>query len=367
MKVRYSYLKQQFSNCNDLWRNLKRFVKTGDFTLGKELSKFEKKFSKLIGTKYAVGVNSGTDAIKLSLKVIGIKSGDEVITAANTFVATVGAICELGAKPIFVDCDNSFCMDTSQVERKITKKTKAIVPVHFTGYMTNMIELNKIAKKYKIPIIEDACQSILASIQNKNSGTWSDFGAFSLHPLKNINVWSDGGMIVTSNKRYYERLKLLRNHGLVDRDNVKIIGYNSRLDTIQAVVGNWLIPSARKIANQRIKNAKFYDEGFREIKGITIPPRLKKYKIVYHLYIVFAQKRDELLKYCLKKGIEAKIHYPVPMYRQPAMKFLNHKKGDFPVTDRHAKSIISFPCDQHLTKKQMNYIIKQVDNFYSKK
>ena len=367
MKVRYSYLKQQFSNCNDLWRNLKRFVKTGDFTLGKELSKFEKKFSKLIGTKYAVGVNSGTDAIKLSLKVIGIKSGDEVITAANTFVATVGAICELGAKPIFVDCDNSFCMDTSQLERKITKKTKAIVPVHFTGYMTNMIELNKIAKKYKIPIIEDACQSILASIQNKNSGTWSDFGAFSLHPLKNINVWSDGGMIVTSNKRYYERLKLLRNHGLVDRDNVKIIGYNSRLDTIQAVVGNWLIPSARKIANQRIKNAKFYDEGFREIKGITIPPRLKKYKIVYHLYIVFAQKRDELLKYCLKKGIEAKIHYPVPMYRQPAMKFLNHKKGDFPVTDRHAKSIISFPCDQHLTKKQMNYIIKQVDNFYSKK
>ena len=258
-------------------------------------------------------------------------------------------------------------MDTSQVERKITKKTKAIVPVHFTGYMTNMIELNKIAKKYKIPIIEDACQSILASIQNKNSGTWSDFGAFSLHPLKNINVWSDGGMIVTSNKRYYERLKLLRNHGLVDRDNVKIIGYNSRLDTIQAVVGNWLIPSARKIANQRIKNAKFYDEGFREIKGITIPPRLKKYKIVYHLYIVFAQKRDELLKYCLKKGIEAKIHYPVPMYRQPAMKFLNHKKGDFPVTDRHAKSIISFPCDQHLTKKQMNYIVKCVSDFYSQK
>ena len=367
MKVRYSYLKQQFSNCNDLWRNLKRFVKTGDFTLGKELSKFEKKFSKLIGTKYAVGVNSGTDAIKLSLKVIGIKSGDEVITAANTFVATVGAICELGAKPIFVDCDNSFCMDTSQVERKITKKTKAIVPVHFTGYMTNMIELNKIAKKYKIPIIEDACQSILASIQNKNSGTWSDFGAFSLHPLKNINVWSDGGMIVTSNKRYYERLKLLRNHGLVDRDNVKIIGYNSRLDTIQAVVGNWLIPSARKIANQRIKNAKFYDEGFREIKGITIPPRLKKYKIVYHLYIVFAQKRDELLKYCLKKGIEAKIHYPIPMYRQPAMKFLKHKKGDFPVSDRHAKSIISFPCDQHLSKKQMNHVIKCVTEFYSKK
>ena len=367
MKVRYSYLSQQFSNCEDLWKDLKKFVKTGDFTLGKELLKFEKKFAKLIGTKYAVGVNSGTDAIKLSLKTIGIKPGDEVITAANKFVATVGAICELGAKPIFVDCDDSFCIDTSLVEKKITKKTKAIVPVHFTGYMTNMIELNKISKKYKLPIVEDACQSILASINNKNSGTWSNFGAFSLHPLKNINVWSDGGIIVTNSKKYYEHLKLLRNHGLIDRDNVKITGYNSRLDTIQAVVGNWLIPSAKKIADQRIKNANFYDEGLKEIKDISIPPRLKNYKIVYHLYIVFAKKRDELLKYCLKKGIEAKIHYPIPMYRQTAMKFLKHKVGDFPVSDRHAKSIISFPCDQHLSKSQQKYIISTVKNFYKKK
>ena len=141
MKVRYSYLRQQFSNCNDLWNDLKKFVKSGDFTLGKELDKFEKKFAKLIGTKYAVGVNSGTDAIKLSLKVIGIKPGDEIITAANTFVATVGAIRELGAIPIFVDCDDTFCMNVDLVEKKITKKTKAIVPVHFTGYMTNMIIL----------------------------------------------------------------------------------------------------------------------------------------------------------------------------------------------------------------------------------
>ena len=367
MKVRYSYLSQQFSNCSDLWLNLKKFVKTGDFTLGKELTKFEKKFAKLIGTKYAVGVNSGTDAIKLSLKVLGIKPGDEVITAANTFVATVGAICELGAKPVFVDCDDTFCMDTNLVEKKISKKTKAIVPVHFTGYMTNMIKLNKIAKKYNIPVVEDACQSILASINSKNSGTWSNFGAFSLHPLKNINVLSDGGIIVTSNKKFYDHLKLLRNHGLIDRDHVKIPGYNSRLDTLQAVVGNWLIPSAKKIANQRIKNAKYFDSKFKDIEEITIPPRLKNYKIVYHLYILFAKNRDGLLEYCIKKGIEAKVHYPIPMYRQPAMKYLRHKKGDFPVSDRHAKSIISFPCDQHLSKKEMNYIIKSVKEFYNKK
>ena len=260
MKVRYSYLRQQFSNCDNLWKKLKKFVYTGDFTLGKELKIFEKNFAKLIGTKFAVGVNSGTDAIKLALRTLNVKSGDEVITAANTFVATIGAITEIGAKPVFVDCDNTFCMDVSMIEKKITKKTKAIVPVHFTGYMTDMIKLNKIAKKYNIPIVEDACQSILAAINKKNSGTWSDFGAFSLHPLKNINVWSDGGVIVTSNKKYYDHLKLLRNHGLIDRDNVKITGYNSRLDTFQSVVGNWLIPSAKKIANKRIKNANYYDK-----------------------------------------------------------------------------------------------------------
>jgi len=365
MKVRYSYLSQQFGNCPDLWKNLKDFVKTGDFTLGKPLKKFEQKFARLIGTKYAVGVNSGTDAIKLSLKCIGVKHGDEIITAANTFVATVGAICELGAKPVFVDCDDSFCMNVNLIEKKINRKTKAIVPVHFTGYMTDMPKLKKIAQKYKLPIVEDACQSILASINKKNSGTWSDFGAFSLHPLKNINVWSDGGIIVTNSKKYYEHLKLLRNHGLVDRDNVKICGYNSRLDTLQAVVGNWLIPDAKKIANKRIKNAKFYDENFSKIKEISIPPRLKNFKIVYHLYIVFAEKRNELLKYCLKKGIEAKIHYPIPMYRQKALKFLKHKKGDFPVSDRHAKSIISFPCDQHLSDKEMQYIVDCVKKFYS--
>ena len=366
MKVRYSYLRQQFSNCNNLWLDLKKFVSTGDFTLGKPLLKFEKKFANLIGTKYAVGVNSGTDAIKLSLKCLNIKPGDEVITAANTFVATVGAITELGARPVFIDCDNTFCMDINLIERKISKKTKAIVAVHFTGYMTNMVGLKKF-QKYKIPIVEDACQSILASINNKNAGTWSDFGAFSLHPLKNINVWSDGGVIVTSNKTYYEKLKLLRNHGLIDRDTVKICGYNSRLDTFQAVVGNWLIPKAKQIAKKRIQNAKLLDLGLGKIKQISIPPRIKNYKIVYHLYIVFAEQRNELLKYCLKKGIEAKIHYPKPIYLQEAVKFLSHKKGDFPITDLHAKKIISFPCDQHLSISQIKYIIKTVSNFYRKK
>jgi dTDP-3-amino-2,3,6-trideoxy-4-keto-D-glucose/dTDP-3-amino-3,4,6-trideoxy-alpha-D-glucose/dTDP-2,6-dideoxy-D-kanosamine transaminase len=364
MKVRYSYLSQQFSNTGNLWPKLKKFVKTEDFTLGKPLLEFEKKFAKLNDSKFAVGVNSGTDAIKLSLKALGVGYNDEVITAANTFVATVGAIVEIGAKPIFVDCDDTFCMNVDLVEKKITKKTKAFLPVHYTGYMTNMPKLKKLSKKYKIPIVEDACQSILASINKKKSGFWGDFAAFSLHPLKNLNVWSDGGVITTNSKKNYELLKLLRNHGLKNRDEVTIPGYNSRLDTFQAVIGNWIIPKAKSIANQRIKNAKYLDKNLSTIYEITIPPRIKNYRMVFHLYIVFAKKRDLLLKYCLKKGIETKVHYPIPIYKQKAYQYLKNKDKDFPITNNHLKKIITFPCDQHKSKKELDYIIKTIKQFY---
>jgi len=364
MKVRYSYLAQQFGNCDDLWSDLKEFVKTGDFTLGEPLVKFEHQFAKLMGTKFAIGVNSGTDAIKLSLKAHGVGQGDEVITTANTFVATVGAICELGAIPVFVDCDDTFCMNVELLEGAITSKTKAIVPVHFTGYMTDMRRLLPIAKKYNLAVIEDACQSILGAIDGKNAGTWGNAGAFSLHPLKNLNVWSDGGVIVTDDPGLAEKLMLLRNHGLVDRDTVAIMGCNSRLDTIQAVVGNWLIPQTEDIANKRIANAARFDSGFSSVPQIKIPPRPKDYKIVYHLYIVFAEMRDELLRHCLEKGIEAKVHYPVPIYRQPALKHLGYMEGDFPITDGHTQKIITFPCDQHLEDRQIDYIINVVSDFY---
>jgi len=364
MKVRYSYLSQQFADCEDLWQQLRDFVSTGDFTLGKPLKEFEENFAKLIGTKFAIGVNSGTDAIKLSLKALGICAGDEVITAANTFVATVGAIFEIGAVPVFVDCDDTFCMNVDLVEDKLTEKTKALLPVHFTGYMTDMRKLSKISEKYGIPIVEDACQSVLGAIDGQNAGTWGYTGAFSLHPLKNINVWSDGGVIVTDNIELEKRLKLIRNHGLENRDTVALMGFNSRLDTIQAVVGNWILPQAKAITNQRIANAKYLDKGLEKIDQITIPPRPKGYRLVYHLYVVFSENRDALLAYCKKKGIEAKIHYPRPIYRQPALKILGYQKGDFPVVDDHAKKIITFPCDQHLSNKKMDYIIKTVTNFF---
>ncbi len=364
MKVRYSYLQQQFADCEDLWRDLRNFVKTGDFTLGKPLSEFEDSFARLIGTDYAVGVNSGTDAIKLSLKALGVGYGDEVITTANTFVATVGAIAELGAVPVFVDCDDTFCMDTHLLEGAISEKTKAILPVHFTGYMTDMRQVLRIADKYELPVVEDACQSILGAINDKNAGTWGRAGAFSLHPLKNLNVWSDGGVIVSSDRDLVESLRLLRNHGLSDRDTVAVLGSNSRLDTLQAVVGNWLLPQTQAIADARIKNAKFYDSELGKIPQIKIPPRPEDYKIVYHLYVVFAEQRDRLLDYCISRGIEAKIHYPVPIYLQPALSFLGHRLGDFPVTDRHARDIITFPCDQHLSREEKEFVVETVREFY---
>ena len=364
MKVRYSYLAQQFGNCDDLWEELKAFVPTGDFTLGKPLQEFEQHFAELIGTKFAIGVNSGTDAIKLSLKALGIGHGDEVITTANTFVATVGAIAELGARPVFVDCDDTFCMDVDQLEAVISPQSKAIVPVHFTGYMTDMRKLLPIVQKYQLPIVEDACQSILGAIEEKNAGTWGNTGAFSLHPLKNLNVWSDGGVIVTDDDGLNQQLRLLRNHGLVDRDTVGLMGYNSRLDTIQAIVGNWLIPQTEDIARKRIENAAYYDEQLGQIAGIQIPPRPEDFRVVYHLYIVFAEQRDELLQFCLDHGIEAKVHYPVPIYRQPGLAHLGYQEGDFPVTDAHTQKIITFPCDQHLSNEEIDHVINTVKSFY---
>tara|TARA_Y100000768_G_scaffold316485_1_gene251559 strand:+ start:2749 stop:3846 length:1098 start_codon:yes stop_codon:yes gene_type:complete len=365
MKVRYSYLPQQFKNIEPLWKNLKKFVPKGDFTLGNELNLFERKFATLIGAKYAIGVNSGTDAIKLSLKYLNVGPGDEVITSANTFVATVGAINELGAKIRFVDCDDSFCINVNKIADAINIKTKAIVPVHFTGCVSNMGEIMKISKKYKIPVIEDACQSILGSYKNKMSGTIGLTGAFSFHPLKNINVWSDAGMIVTNNKSVYDKIKLLRNHGLIDRDTVSLLGYNSRMDTLQAVVGNWMLPKAKNIAKKRISNAKYLDKELSKIKEIKIPLRPNNVRHVFHLYIVFAKNRNKLLRYCIKKGIEAKIHYPIPIYRQKPF-HKDYKKGDFPVTDSHANKIISFPCDQHLSMKQLKFITQTVRDFYKK-
>lgn len=365
-KVQWSYLPKQFSaqNIEEILDLFRKFVPTGDFTLGKPVREFEEKFAAMIGTRQAIGVNSGTDALKLSLKALGVGPGDEVITTANTFIATVGAIAENHARPVFVDCTDNFCMDISQVEAKITSKTKALMPVHLAGQMTDMPALMELARKHKLPVVEDSCQCILGNIDGKNAGTFGNSGGFSLHPLKNLNVWADGGMIVTNDDDFAKVLRELRNHGLSGRDSVARMGCNSRLDSLQAVVGNWLIGQVDFITDTRIKNATFLDKSLGKIPGITIPKRYSNRKLVFHLYIVFAERRDELLAHCKSKGIEVKVHYPVPLYQQEGLRQYGYKKGDFPVTDRHAASMISFPAHEHLTQEQLAYIVQTVEEFY---
>lgn len=364
MTVRYSYLPQQFADPDEIFDRLRDLVKSGDFTLGKAVGAFEEKFAALIGTRHAIGVGSGTDALKLALKAAGIGHGDEVITAANTFIATVGAINEIGARPVLVDCDDTFCMDVSLVEKAITKKTRAIMPVQLTGEVTDMTALAKIADKHGLPIIEDACQGILAEIDGKRCGTWGLAAGFSLHPLKNLNVWGDAGVVVTNDDEMAKTLRLIRNHGMRNRDEIEILGYNSRLDTLQAVVGNWLIGDTEKITAARIANGQYYDSHFADVPQIRIPPRRANVKRVFHLYIVFAEDRDGLLRYCLEKGIDAKVHYPIPLYQQDGLKHLGYAPGSFPVTDRHTGEIITFPVDQHLTRDQLDEVIGVVRAYY---
>jgi len=365
-KVRYSYLGQQFADPSEILERLRALVATGDFTLGKPVAEFEERFADLIGTRHAIGVGSGTDALKLPLKALGLGPGDEVITAANTFIATVGAINEVGATTRFVDCDDSFCMDVSQLEAAITPRTKAIMPVHFTGEPADMAAVMAVAEKHGLPVVEDACQGILAETGDRRAGTWGNAGGFSLHPLKNLNVWGDGGVIVTNDDDMNRKLRLLRNHGLANRDEVEILGYNSRLDSVQAVVGNWLIGDTHAITDRRIENGAYYDTAFAQISGITVPPRRAGVKRVFHLYILFAEQRDALYAYCKDKGISAKIHYPVPIYAHPGLAHLGYRKGDFPVADRHADNIISFPVDQHISRDEQDYVIATVREFYAR-
>jgi len=366
-KVQWSYLPKQFAkdSVEQIIERFREFVPTGDFTLGKPLREFEEKFAKMIGVKHAIGVNSGTDALRLSLKGLGVGPGDEVITTANTFIATIGAIGENYSRPVLVDCTDNFCMDVSQVEAAITPRTKALMPVHLAGQMTDMPALLKIAEKHNLPVVEDSCQCILGAIDGKRAGTFGYSGGFSLHPLKNLNVWGDGGMIVTNDDEFNVKLRRLRNHGLADRDNVVMLGCNSRLDSLQAVVGNWLIDQVEFITSTRIKNAEVLDLGLGKIPQIRIPQRFSNRRLVFHLYIVFAERRDELVKYCKANGIEVKVHYPTPVYRQEGLRQFGYKKGDFPVTDRHADTMISFPAHEHLTQDQLAYMVETVSDFYA--
>jgi len=364
-QINHNYLKEQFSDCDEILLKIKQVINNSDYTLGKNVDEVESLIAKECQTKYAIGVGSGTDALMLSLKVLGVGPGDEVITSTYTFYATVGAIVTAGAKPIFCDCKEDYNIDVDQIESKITAKTKAIIPIHWTGKPCNMGPLKDISQKFEIPIVEDACHALQAEYFGKRCGSFGDLGCFSFHPLKNLNVWGDGGIIVTDNKSYSDQLKLIRNHGLIDRDTCLQFSYNSRLDTIQAVVAKHLIEN--KLANitkTRIENAQTYDQLLTDIPEITVQKRLPNNKEVFHLYTFQAKKRNKLASYLQENGIDAKIHYPIPMHMQPAAKKFNYKKGDFPVAEKLSASTISLPVHEYVSKEAIYNISNLIKEFF---
>ncbi len=365
VRVSFSYLDRQFADVDAYLQDVKALVLSGEFTLGSHVAEFERRFAEMTGMPHAVGVGTGTDAIIMSLKALGVGPGDEVITTPTTFIATVGAIAMAGARPVFVDSEDGFVIDPSKIEAAVTPKTKAILPVHYTGNAADMPAIMTIAARHNLHVVEDACQSIGAAIDGKPVGSWGASACFSLHPLKNLNVWGDGGVVVTRSAELAEKLRLARNHGLKNRDEVVVFGGNCRLDALQAVIGNRLIGQTPFITRQRIANADKYDAALADLSAfIRVPRRRPGVKHVYHLYILRATRRDELVRYLNERGVEAKVHYPIPVHLQEAAKYLGYKTGDFPVSEADAKQVITLPAHQHLTDAEIDYAIAGVRSFY---
>lgn len=364
--INHNYLQEQFSDHDIILDKIKDVVIRGDFTLGNAVDKLEQDFAKLVGSKFAIGVGSGTDALFLSLKANGIGIGDEVITTSYTFYATIGAIVTAGAKPVFVDALDDYNINPDLIEEKITSATKAIIPVHWSGKPCEMDRIETIAKANNLVVISDACHAINASYKGRPVGTLGDVSCFSFHPLKNLNVWGDGGIIATDNENIANTLKLIRNHGLLGRDECHVFAYNSRLDTIQAVVAQHMLEKIEHITDRRIENAEFFDSQLSTIHQITIPQRSNDIKQVYHLYSINLENRDEMVNYLRQRGVDAKIHYPTPMHLQPAAQYLGYSPGDLPVSEQIARSTMSLPVHEFISREKQLHVVDLIRAFYEK-
>jgi dTDP-4-amino-4,6-dideoxygalactose transaminase len=351
---------------NPIFDGLRKVFENSRFILGPEVADFEQKFSSVAGCAYGIGVNSGLDALILSLRALGIGAGDEVITVPNSYVATAAAIALVGAKPVFVDVNYDHNMDPSLIEKAITPRTKALMPVHLTGNPCRMDEIMRIAKLHRLRVIEDTAQAIGANFAGKPVGSFGDVGCFSLHPLKNLHVWGDGGMITTNDPALAEQLKMQRNHGHKNRDEVEFYSYNSRLDTVHAVVGLEYLKLLDETISERTRHAETYDAFFSTLPQYVTPPAVdrKNVKHVFHLYVVRVQKRDDLAKYLLDRGIETKVHYPIPIHLQKASAYLGYRRGDFRVTEDLSSEMLSLPVRENLSPTEMERICAAVAGFY---
>jgi len=359
-------LKTQFRALEPQIRErIDRVLAHGQFVMGPEIDELEEKLAAFVGVRHCISASSGTDTLLMTMMALDIDKGDEVITTPFTFYATIGAIVTSGATPVFVDAGADCNIDVSQIEAKISPKTKAIMPVHWSGKPCEMDQIEDIAVRHNLAVISDACHAIKAIYKGRSSGALGTLACFSFHPLKNLNVWGDGGIITTNSDDLANKLRLIRNHGLVGRNECRTFGYNSRLDTVQAVVARHLLAKIDHITHSRESNAAYFDDALRSIPQITVPKREKDIFQVYHLYQILCQERDALQNHLIAQGVDAKVHYPVPMHLQPAAEFLGYCSGDFPTAERISATILSLPVHEFITREQQNFMIQQIRDFYA--
>lgn len=337
-----------------------------DFILGRDVGLFEEQFAAYCETQYAIGVDSGLSALQLGLQIFDIGQGDEVITAANTFIATALAISHTGAKPVLVDIDpETYNIDPRAIEAAITPNTKAIVPVHLYGQPADMDAVMEIAQRHGLVVIEDACQAHGARYKGKRAGSLGHLAAFSFYPGKNLGAYGDGGIIVTSDPVVAERARILRNYGQREKYHHVALGYNRRLDTLQAAV---LITKLRYLDawnDARRESAKRYEAALKH-NDIIVPTTAAYAESVWHLYVIRVNDRESLQKHLATRGIATGIHYPIPIHLQPAYEQLGYVRGDFPITERYADEILSLPMFPELTAEAVEYIAEAIVEFEGK-
>jgi dTDP-4-amino-4,6-dideoxygalactose transaminase len=352
-----------------------RVYERGRFVLGEEVSAFEEEFARYCGVRYGVGVGSGTDALTLSLKASGIGEGDEVITVANSFIATALAISFAGAKPLFVDIDpETYAMNPDKLEQSIRRRMtregrrriKAILPVHLYGHPAEMDTIMEIADRYGLLVIEDACQAHGATYGGKKVGSFGTMGCFSFYPTKNLGGYGDGGIVLTDEKKYHEKLKLFRNYGEKQKYHHILKGSNSRLDEVQAAILRVKLKYLERWNEKRREKAKLYTKMLSS-SGVTCPSERAKATHVYHLYVIGSGSRDALQSFLREKGIETLIHYPIPIHRQKAFKELSYRKDDLSMTKQWCRKTLSLPFFTEITESEIEEVTTQIRNFYGKR
>jgi len=364
MNVPFVDLRAQYmSLASEVQQAISAVLERGDFILGKEISLFEEEFAAYCGVKHAIGVDSGTSALELALRAYGIGPGDEVITAANTFIATAFAVSYTGATPVLVDVDpQTYTIDVSLLENAITDRTRAIIPVYLYGHPADMNPILEIAQQYGLVVIEDACQAHGAKYKGKRVGSLGHAAAFSFYPAKNLGAYGDGGMVVTNDERVAESLRMLRNYGQREKYHHVLRGYNHRLDTLQAALLRVKLKHLDAWNAARRQRAQLYGELLAH-SSVILPMEADYAEHVYHLYVIRIEDRDELRSHLHDKDIATGIHYPIPIHLQPAYRDLGYEKGSFPVTEEYAEQILSLPMYAELTPGSIEYVADAIREY----